>query len=78
MITDPYGVDFITWFDQLYADVPELIIKPKVWNEEDWRSVVELLLADPFCGKIGCPSTIGFSDWRSWALEFIKCAGGSV
>jgi hypothetical protein len=78
MIVDPNLTDYTTWFYQLHIDVPEIDVSMAPSDEKDWRNVAEILLQNPFCGKIGCPSTAGFNDWRSWATNFVNCVGSSV
>ena len=65
----PSGIDFQTWADSLYQDLPNLNI-PTPPQEDGWREWGEQMLLENELVNIPLPEN--FDDWRNWAEYFLN------
>lgn len=69
----PEGIDVIRWFNGLRTSLNVYV--PALLNPDDWRRVASQIRGyQVFNGKV--PSPEQYKDWRAWARDFYRNAGG--
>lgn len=69
MIIIPQYIDFKTWANNLFIDLPDLNI-PIADSEENWKGWALRLIEENTLNSVPLPNT--FSNWKLWADYFVN------
>lgn len=66
LITDPRGMSFRLWAAIVFGDLPQTPQQPI--DEANWKEWAKEI----FESTNLCPDPMPFTDWRDWALAWIR------
>ena len=72
MIIDPRNLTIKRWADQMVLELAKYGTIPQLTNEAYWREWSETLCAIPEIAGFNPPSHRLFSNFYSWAEQFIR------
>lgn len=69
MIIIPYNIDFTSWAENLYIDLPDLNI-PLPPSEDQWQLWADRLIEENKLTSAPLPKY--YNNWKIWAEYFIE------